>query len=117
MIVLRDGCIAFERYANGTTARTPSIVMSTPGPSSGFSLASCRAAAISGMTTPGSLASPHGGPFRPASANTDLLGLAMQRAAGRCFADLASDLLWKPMGAEQGACIAVDRDGAPRYGS
>jgi hypothetical protein len=65
----------------------------------------------------GQLAAPlrrHGGPFSYVSANTDLLGWAMERATGRSFAELVSTLLWKPMGAGAEACITVDRAGAPR---
>jgi CubicO group peptidase (beta-lactamase class C family) len=57
---------------------------------------------------------PHGGPFRYISANTDLLGLIIERATGRKFAPLVSELLWRPMGAERDAYITVDRGGAPR---
>jgi CubicO group peptidase (beta-lactamase class C family) len=57
---------------------------------------------------------PHGGPFKYVSANTDLLGWVIERAAGKNFALLTSELLWKPMGAEQPACITVDCEGAPR---
>lgn len=57
---------------------------------------------------------PHGGPFAYVSANTDLLGWVIETATGRRFADLASDLLWKPMGAEDDAYITLDRAGAPR---
>ncbi|MES2531402.1 MAG: serine hydrolase [Pseudomonadota bacterium] len=56
----------------------------------------------------------HGGPFRYVSANTDLLGLLIERVTGRPFATLASELLWQPMGAEDGAFITVDSRGAPR---
>jgi CubicO group peptidase (beta-lactamase class C family) len=56
----------------------------------------------------------HGGPFSYVSANTDLLGWAIERATGRTFADLVSALLWKPMGAGEGSYITVDRKGAPR---
>lgn len=59
-------------------------------------------------------AAPHGGPFKYISANTDLLGLVIERATGRKFASLVGELLWKPMGAEHGAYVTVDRDGAPR---
>jgi CubicO group peptidase (beta-lactamase class C family) len=54
---------------------------------------------------------PHGGPFSYISANTDLAGWAMQRATGRPFAELVSERLWRPMGAEHAAAIVVDRDG------
>jgi CubicO group peptidase (beta-lactamase class C family) len=56
---------------------------------------------------------PHGGPFSYISANTDLAGWAMQRATGRPFADLVSERLWKPMGAEHPAAIIVDHDVLP----
>ena len=56
----------------------------------------------------------HGGPFSYVSANTDLLGLLIDRATGRPFAQVASDLLWKPMGAEDAAAITTDAKGAPR---
>jgi hypothetical protein len=57
---------------------------------------------------------PHGGIFRYISPNTDLLGWVIERAAGRRYADLMSELLWKPLGAERSAYITVDRLGAPR---
>lgn len=57
---------------------------------------------------------PHGGPFKYTSANTDLLGLVMERVAGQPFATLASERLWAPMGAEDPAYITVDAKGAAR---
>lgn len=59
-------------------------------------------------------AGPHGGPFNYISPNTDLLGWAIERATGRRFADLMSELIWKPIGAFRSAYITVDRLGAPR---
>lgn len=59
-------------------------------------------------------ARPHGGIFAYVSPNTDLLGWAIERATGRRYADLMSERLWKPMGAETGGYITVDRLGAPR---
>lgn len=56
----------------------------------------------------------HGGPFAYVSANTDLVGLAMERATGRGFADLLSELIWTPMGAEHDAFITTDGHGAAR---
>jgi CubicO group peptidase (beta-lactamase class C family) len=56
----------------------------------------------------------HGGACKYVSANGDLLGWVIERAAGKTFASLVSDLLWKPMGAEHPAHIAVDCEGAPR---
>ena len=57
---------------------------------------------------------PHGGPFAYVSANTDLLGWVIERAAGRSFASLVGSLLWKPMGASGETFITVDANGAPR---
>jgi hypothetical protein len=57
---------------------------------------------------------PHGGAFQYVSPNTDLLGWVIERAAGRRYADLMSELLWKPLGAERSAYITVDRLGAAR---
>jgi CubicO group peptidase (beta-lactamase class C family) len=57
---------------------------------------------------------PHGGPFRYVSPNTDLLGWVIERATGRRYAELMSELLWQPMGARFSAYITVDRLGAPR---
>lgn len=56
----------------------------------------------------------HGGPFRYVSANTDLLGWAIERTTGQTFASLASALLWQPMGATSDAYITLDPEGAPR---
>jgi len=56
---------------------------------------------------------PHGGGFKYISPNSDLLGWVIERATGRRYADLMSELLWKPMGAERTASITVDRLGAP----
>jgi CubicO group peptidase (beta-lactamase class C family) len=57
---------------------------------------------------------PHGGRFHYISTNSDLLGWVIERAAERRYADLMSELLWKPIGAERSAYITVDRFGAPR---
>jgi len=57
---------------------------------------------------------PHGGPFNYVSPNTDLLGWVIERATGQRYADLMSELLWKPLGAAGHAYITVDRLGAPR---
>ena len=57
---------------------------------------------------------PHGGRFHYISPNTDLLGWVIERATGRRYADLMSEHLWKPIGAETSAYITVDRLGAPR---
>ncbi|WP_439615679.1 serine hydrolase domain-containing protein [Shinella sp.] len=57
---------------------------------------------------------PHGGPFYYASPNADLLGVVIERVTGARFADLTSELLWKPMGAKGNADISVDAIGTPR---
>jgi CubicO group peptidase (beta-lactamase class C family) len=56
----------------------------------------------------------HGRRFHYVSPNTDLLGWVIERSAGRRYAELMSELLWRPMGAERSAYITVDRLGAPR---
>jgi CubicO group peptidase (beta-lactamase class C family) len=40
---------------------------------------------------------PHGGRFHYVSPNTDLLGWVVERATGRRYADLISELIWRPM--------------------
>jgi CubicO group peptidase (beta-lactamase class C family) len=57
---------------------------------------------------------PHGGRFHYISTNSDLLGWVIERATGARYADLMSELVWKPAGAERSAYITVDRLGAPR---
>lgn len=59
-------------------------------------------------------AGPHGGKFNYVSPGTDLLGWAIERAMGRRYVDVMSELLWQPMGAEWPASITVDRLGSPR---
>lgn len=56
----------------------------------------------------------HGGPFRYLSANTDLLGWVIERAAGQPFAQAASRFLWRHLGAAHDASVTLDRAGAPR---
>lgn len=183
IVVLRDGRIVLERYANGMAARTPHILMSVSksmlgilagilvargvldldedatrlvpeiagGPWRGARLrhlldmragilfdenylatsgAIIRYRKAQGWNPPdpgeaptdlrGFFATldeadgPHGGRFHYVSPNTDLLGWIIERATGERYADLASRLLWRPMGAEQPAFITVDRLGAPR---
>ena len=54
----------------------------------------------------------HGGPFIYRSADTDMLGWVCERAAGTRMADLISQLVWQPMGAEFDAEITCDRVGS-----
>jgi CubicO group peptidase (beta-lactamase class C family) len=56
----------------------------------------------------------HGGRFHYISPNTDLLGWVIERATGARYAELVSEHLWRPIGAEVSAYITVDRLGAPR---
>ncbi|MBM85747.1 MAG: serine hydrolase [Rhodospirillaceae bacterium] len=56
----------------------------------------------------------HGRSFHYVSPNTDLLGWAIERASGKPFAELMSELFWRPMGATRSAYVTVDRLGAPR---
>ncbi|MBX3480666.1 MAG: serine hydrolase [Caulobacter sp.] len=56
----------------------------------------------------------HGGPFRYVSANTDLVGWAIERAAGAPFSQLVSERLWVPAGAEDDGAITLDPAGDPR---
>ena len=57
---------------------------------------------------------PHGGSFDYLSPNSDLLGWVMERAGKARFADLMSELVWRPAGAERSAYVTVDRLGAAR---
>ena len=61
-------------------------------------------------------AGPHGGPVHYVSPNTDLLGWVVERATGARYADLMSELIWEPLGAERSAYITLDRFGAPFCG-
>jgi CubicO group peptidase (beta-lactamase class C family) len=56
----------------------------------------------------------HGGRVHYISPNTDLLGWVIERTAGRRYADLVCELLWRPIGAMENAYVTVDRLGAPR---
>ena len=57
---------------------------------------------------------PHQGRFHYISPSTDLLGWVIERATGHRYADVVSERLWQPLGAERNAYITVDRLGAPR---
>jgi hypothetical protein len=56
---------------------------------------------------------PHGGPFDYRSILTDLLGWVIEKAAGDRYADVVSETLWRPMGAEFDAEVTVDPHGHP----
>jgi CubicO group peptidase (beta-lactamase class C family) len=55
---------------------------------------------------------PHGGQFTYRSADTDMLGWVCERAGGRRMADLVSERIWGPMGAEADAEITCDAVGS-----
>ena len=57
---------------------------------------------------------PHGGRFHYVSPNTDLLAWVFERASGWRYADLVSERLWKPLGAEAPGYITIDRIGGAR---
>ena len=56
----------------------------------------------------------HGGRFHYVSPNTDLMAWVCERATGVRFAELLSERLWTPIGAEYSGYITVDRIGAAR---
>ena len=56
----------------------------------------------------------HGSRFHYVSPNSDLLGWIIERAARRPYAELLSELIWKPMGAAHDAYVTIDKAGASR---
>jgi CubicO group peptidase (beta-lactamase class C family) len=56
----------------------------------------------------------HGECFHYVSPNSDLLGWIIERAGGRRYAELLSELIWRPMGAETDASVTIDKAGAAR---
>jgi CubicO group peptidase (beta-lactamase class C family) len=56
----------------------------------------------------------HGRTFHYVSANTDVLGWVYERACNQPYADILSQYLWAPLGAECDAYITVDAQGAMR---
>lgn len=55
--------------------------------------------------------SPHGGAFEYKSCETDVLGFVIQGATGAHAADVMSQRLWQPMGAEYNAHVGIDSAG------
>ncbi len=53
----------------------------------------------------------HGEKFEYRSIETDVLAFAMERAAGKCLAELVSEEIWQKIGAEESACFTVDAGG------
>ena len=58
----------------------------------------------------------HGEAFHYKTINSDMLGWIISRVAGKAVTELASDRLWRPMGAEQDAYMTVDGKGVPFAG-
>jgi CubicO group peptidase (beta-lactamase class C family) len=59
-------------------------------------------------------ANEHGNVHLYRSPNTDMIGIVLERAAGRRIPDLISELIWKPIGAHSDAFVTVDRIGTSR---
>jgi CubicO group peptidase (beta-lactamase class C family) len=57
---------------------------------------------------------PHGAVHAYLSPCPDLAGIMLERASGRRFADLVSELIWRPMGAHSDAMVTVDSVGTAR---
>ena len=55
---------------------------------------------------------PHGARFSYRSIETEVLGFCMERAAGKRLAQIVSEEIWMPMGAEQSASFTVDAAGS-----
>jgi len=58
----------------------------------------------------------HGDAFHYKTINSDMLGWIISRVTGKSVTELASDRLWRPMGAEQDAYQTVDGKGVPFAG-
>lgn len=58
----------------------------------------------------------HGEAFHYRTANTDALGWILARVTGKTVAQLLSERIWIPMGAEQDAYMSVDSIGTPFAG-
>ena len=58
----------------------------------------------------------HGEAFHYKTVNSDMLGWIISRVTGKAVTDLASERLWRAMGAEQDAYQTVDGNGVPFAG-
>ncbi len=58
----------------------------------------------------------HGEQFHYKTINSDMLGWIISRVVGKSVTELASERLWRPMGAEQDAYQTVDGKGVPFAG-
>jgi CubicO group peptidase (beta-lactamase class C family) len=59
--------------------------------------------------------SPHGGPFKYRSCETDVLGWICEAAGGQRMPELMSELLWAKLGAQTDAAIGVDSVGTGMF--
>lgn len=57
---------------------------------------------------------PHGKVFEYVSTNTDVLGWVYEKACNKPYAQILSEHIWAPMGAEDDAYITLDTHGASR---
>ncbi|MBT8146148.1 MAG: beta-lactamase family protein [Gammaproteobacteria bacterium] len=58
----------------------------------------------------------HGAEFHYKTINSDMLGWIISRVSNQSVTELASERLWRPMGAEQDAYMTVDGKGVPFAG-
>ena len=56
----------------------------------------------------------HGEIFKYTSPNSDLLGWLVEIVTNMNFSNVASELLWKPLGTELPAYVTIDESGSPR---
>ena len=59
---------------------------------------------------------PNGAAFHYKTVDADMVGWIVSRVAGKSVSELASEWLWRPMGAEQDAYMTVDAIGTPYAG-
>ncbi len=57
------------------------------------------------------------GSFAYKTINTEVLGWVLRRVSGKTMAELLSERIWQPMGAEQDAYFIVDRQGTEMAGA
>ena len=59
----------------------------------------------------------HGEAFAYKTCNTEVLGWIIQRAAGKAFAELVSERIWRKLGAEEDGYVMVDSTGFAMCGA
>ncbi|KAH7336614.1 beta-lactamase/transpeptidase-like protein [Rhexocercosporidium sp. MPI-PUGE-AT-0058] len=96
IVVLKDGNIVFEHYIHTNTEKSIHIAFSTSKSPSALVDASDNL------------------PFEYISTNADLMGWVIERVTGKKFAEVVSELIWQPMGAESDAYITLDHGGNAR---